>query len=170
MNSHVNKEIQFKALLDRNNILLHRICWTFTQDDKYLFDELRQEILIALWKDVQKHEPQEVPASNERSRIIMIAWRAGLNFQRNKKRRDSLVSISPDIDEHEFFIATNDNDVSLHQIVELLDDNQKRWITYYFNNYPYDEIAHIEQISTIAARKRMSRLIKKLKKIAQKYI
>lgn len=164
MKTNKTVEMDFISLLNRNSKILYRVCWMFFRSDEYDFGELRQEIVYALWKEYSKHGTSRYGHScKESTWVYSIAWRAALNYKRDYCSKINNIDFMPQLSEK--IATTEDDEDLLRDLISKLDTDDKRWISYYLDRDRYSTIAEIENTTEVAARKKMSRIIQKLKKI-----
>ena len=163
------QEIEFSELIVRNNTTINSICLRFCGDNAFYFDELRQECVLALWEEFRRHGLGRFRGeSSEATWIRQISYHAAVSYLRNPKHQDFCTigdtynTKSPDPEEG------HDDWRLLDELREHLSGSECVMLDHYLDGTPYSTIASTENITEPTARKRMSRLLKKLKKITRK--
>ena len=145
----------FEQFVRTHRRLIARVCWLYARnlDD---FDDLYQEILINLWRGLERFEG--------RSRTTSWVYRVSLNtciscYRRERRHRDTLPL------ETCFALPADDNDRAeqlqqLRLLIERLDPIEKAIILLWLDEVPYDEIAAITGLgrNTVATKIRRIRL------------
>lgn len=169
MKKQLDIETEFVAILNRNGKLLGKVCEMFFSTQDYEFQELRQEIMLALWKEYSRYGFARFGNANERTWIFTIAWRAAMVYCRNWRRRGQKEMAYMHPPEQKKPMEQEDQTEVLRQVTLRLSAEDKRWLAYYLDQCPYKIICELEKISNVTARKRMSRMIMRLRKFGKYY-
>lgn len=158
------RQVEFENLLLRNNAIICKICWMYCDGCGFYFDELRQECAAALWKEFCRHNRFRQDSS-ESTWVYQIVSHAAISYMRSRKHKQL-----PPIDkEHEWNLLANaadpDGTLLFNELIGQLDVCEKKMMSYYLDNRSYNDIAQQECITEDNARQRMSRLLKKLKRL-----
>lgn len=162
---------EFTHIVKRNEKILYEICWLFFKKNEYEYDELKQEMLYALWLEYGQYKTTRFGECRETTWMYSVASRAAMNYKRNSSRYNQkfdIVSLDQDHVLTIHSVEDSDDKEILEYMISTLNVDDRRWIAvYYLGQYPYDVIAEREKISVVAARKRMSRIIQRLRKLGQ---
>lgn len=166
MNEQLEKE--FTTLLNRNKKVLFKVCWMFFNNEEYDFKELKQEILCALWKEYARYGMSRFGTNSKESTwVFTIAWRVAMNYKRDNSRRNLLFDVVPIVPEETLIFEMNDDADFFNYVISALDDEDRRWFLYYLDRFTYESISEREKVSEKVARKRMSRVIRKVRKLGE---
>lgn len=160
--SHGDKstsEEDFIAALKEGNRIIFNICLLYTDRTKESIEDLYQEIAYNLWKAW----PNFRNGSSTTTWIYRIALYTALSHIRRRRRSPEFIHLDESVYEN----LSNDDAISsydkLFDLFDELNDEEKKLMTLYLDQRPTAEMALILGISDVAARKRLSRLINKLK-------
>lgn len=152
---------RYTALLLRHRHTIWRLCYNYARHVHGHADDLVQEACIALWEHLGHLRPDAGPAAER----LWVVFNTRDTLRRLHRHRqpphepltDTLADTLPD-----------DRD-TLHQlaadIVESLNDNDRRFVQMILDGYDASEIGHSLGLSTNAVYQRTYRIIQKLKKI-----
>lgn len=172
------QEIEFGDLLKRNCQTINSICIRYCGGNAYYFDELRQECTMAIWAEFCLYGLDRFRGdSAESTWIHQIAYHAVINYFRNPNHQEFL----SDNNRHSLELF-NDSQLQpaplqsqslddwnlLDDLTALLNNRERKLLDHYLDDDSYTTIARTEGITESTARKRMSRLIKKLKILIHK--
>jgi RNA polymerase sigma-70 factor (ECF subfamily) len=140
--------------------ILHRICAVYTQD-KESRNDLRQEILLQLWRSYSSFRNQ----STFSTWMYRVALNTALMYRRKQKRRWLTVSIddvSPPQAEDDS--ATDDEDVQLlYRCIQELPRLDRAVILMQLEQKSYQEIANVTGLSEGNVSVRIVRIKQKLR-------
>lgn len=155
-------EIEFEQLLNRHLLTICKICWAYSEYDKFYFDELRSHCIIELWHEFSRFGLDRFRGeSKEDTWVYQIVLHAVAHYFRNPHNLQL-----PHLEKKgDTPIATEDIDVMslIGDLMYQLNNTEKHAFMHYLNNHSYATIAQQDNISEAAARKRMSRLLSKIK-------
>lgn len=160
-------EKEFIQLVNGNSQILFRVCQVFCKGSNYEVADLRQEILCALWKEYSRYATSRYKDCSHATWVFSIAWRVAMNYHRDhieSRKQEEIMPAVPDWIQP----TVEQSDSRLDDLISRLNSNEQRWITYYLDRSPYESISRKENISEPSARKRMSRIIQKIKKMNSK--
>lgn len=152
--------------------LIDRICNTYAQGNEYLIDDLRNEAILALWREYNRYRFSRLRRkSNELPWVYSIVCNAMRNYMERTFSQPGIM-YSDNI-EKAFAncadVSDNDNDsirhVSLYEAINKLKPDEKAVVLLVLEGYPYSEIASSLGISESAVGSRLSRIVKKLRKL-----
>ena len=148
-------ESDFERFVRTHRPLIARVCWLYARNSDD-FDDLYQEILINVWRGLERFEG--------RSRTTSWVYRIALNtciscWRRERRHRDLLpleACLSLPADDHDRAEGLQ----HLRLLIDRLDPIEKAIILLWLDEVPYDEIAAITGLgrNTIATKIRRIRL------------
>lgn len=162
----LQQEIEFGELLNRNYQTINSICLRYCGGSAFYFDELRQECALAIWAEFSRYGLDRFRGdSAESTWIYQISYHAVIHYLRNSNNQEfqsihNLYNL-----EHLSNSQARDNWNLLDELTEHLDNRERNLLDHYLGGDSYSTIAHTEGITEGNARKRMSRLLNKLKKL-----
>ena len=148
-------ESDFERLVRTHRPLIARVCWLYARNSDD-FDDLYQEILINVWRGLERFEG--------RSRTTSWVYRVALNtciscYRRERRHRDTFpleacLALPADDTDHAEQLQ------QLRMLIERLDPLEKAIILLWLDEVPYDEIAAITGLgrNTVATKIRRIRL------------
>jgi RNA polymerase sigma-70 factor (ECF subfamily) len=140
--------------------ILHRICAVYTQD-KESHNDLRQEILLQLWRSYSSFRNQ----STFSTWMYRVALNTALMYRRKQKRNSLRVSIDdvspPQAEDHS---ASDDEDVQLlYRCIQELPRLDRAVILMQLEQKSYQEIANVTGLSEGNVSVRIVRIKQKLR-------
>ena len=153
-----NKEREFAQIVQENKRRIYTVCYMFSKDADEVND-LFQEILVNLWRDLQSYEGDKF--------ISTWVWRVSLNtcINYSKKQKRALEKVPLDVNINLF----EDMDEDSMQIRQLYDRINKLGyidrsiILMWLENLSYDEIGSILGITANNVSVKLVRIREKLK-------
>lgn len=159
-----NIHTEFAALIEKHQELLERICISFSGGDDSIYQDLKQEVALSLWKEYGTYGLSRLRnKQKEESWMYSVAFYTALHYKRSHLRTTSLISYSPDMLIYDQTYLTDEPLSLFDELIECLSMQERRLVLYFLNGEDYKSIAQKEGISMVAARKRMSRVIAKLR-------
>lgn len=172
------QEIEFSALLERNNQTINRVCLSYCHGNAFYFDELRQECVVAIWAEFSHYGLNRFRGdSAESTWIHQIAHHAVIDYLRNPHHqefqfddnRHSLEFLNDSLLKSASLQSSSRDDWNLlDDLTAQLNHSERNLLNHYLSNDSYSTIARTEGITESNARKRMSRLLNKLKTLIHK--
>lgn len=165
----LQQEIEFGALLNRNLQIINSICLGYCGGDAFYFDELRQECILAIWAEFSRHGLDRFRANSaEVTWIYQISNHAVIDYLRNPKHQEfQLVNDIQNIENVSDDLSRDDWRL-LDELTSHLTGSERKLLDHYLSDDSYSAIARTEGITESNARKRMSRLLKKIKMLVHK--
>ena len=163
----MNKDAEFKQILEENKDRIYRICCAYVSDadDR---NDLYQEILINIWKNLSKFEGR----SQISTWIYRIAVNTSLLHIRNNGKRDKLhteinenIHNIPEDNDKEEKIKTGSMITKLYESIRLLPDLDRLIISMVLDDLSYKEIAEITGINISNVGVKINRIKKSLNRI-----
>lgn len=156
-------EIAFEELLDRNQMVICRVCRFFASTHSPYFQECYQEVVYRLWDEYRRHGLSRFRhESSESTWVYQIAFNTLYHLRVSDNRQASVVTLLGQYDLEQLSIADTSCDFpDLDFLLSRLEADEARFIQYYLDSIPYKDIARQEGLTEAAARQRMSRIIKK---------
>lgn len=159
-----SQEIEFSELLMRNHNTINNICLRYCGDNMFYFDELRQECVMAIWREFSIYDLSRLRnPSAESNWIYKICYLHIAYYLRTPQNQD--IHTSTDISDIEHLINTEPTqDRSLLDELTLqLKPHECVMLNHYLNDDSYTTISRVEGITEDNARKQMSRLLNKIR-------
>lgn len=137
---------EFKNIIDQHNGILYKIGRSYTTEEAD-FKDLYQEILIQLWKSLDKFQGK----SKISTWIYRVALNTALTYKRNSKRRklsDSLDKMNEKVacsggEAMEVMKETEQKIELLYKCINLLKKDERAIILLHLDGRKYEEIAEI---------------------------
>lgn len=161
-------EIEFCALLNRHNAIINNICHRCCKGDSFYYDELRQECIVELWAEYSRYKLDRFRGDSvESTWIYSICYHAIAHYFRNP--RNAKIHFFCNENELATLLNTEVSDdwCLLDELTQQLLPHERSILNLYLDDESYATIARKENITENTARKRMSRLIERLKKIVR---
>ncbi len=163
--SKENKTQRFQKIIEENKGILYKVINIYckdTQDKK----DLEQEILIQLWKSLEKYNTNYKISTW----IYKIAMNISISFYRKNRNTPAHLSIDSifiekDYEEQNDYIK--DKKRILNVFIAKLNEFDKAIILLYLEDYNYKEISNIVGITETNVGSKINRIKNKLKKTYQ---
>jgi RNA polymerase sigma factor (sigma-70 family) len=163
--SKLKKAERFQKIIRENKGILYKVINIYCKDyeDK---KDLEQEILIQLWKSLEKY--------NENYKISTWIYKIAMNvsisfYRKNKNSLTHLpidsIFIEKEYEEHND--ETKDKKRILNIFIDQLNEFDKAIILLYLEDYNYKEISNIIGITETNVGSKINRIKNKLKKTYQ---
>lgn len=167
----MDKNTVFKQVLDENKDRIFRICSAYERnsDDR---DDLYQEILINIWKNLDKFEGRSAISTW----IYRIAVNTSLMHVKKESKRNSIKTElnenTPDItessaEEREEKIITGSKIEILYECINRLGSLDKLIISMVLEDLSYKEIADVTGLTVNNTGVRINRIKKELLKLME---
>ena len=154
-------ERQFAQTVAEHKSTIYTVCYMFSQDADEVND-LFQEVLVNLWKGFESFEHR----SDIRTWIYRVALNTCISIDRKKKRRQSEVRLTMDIN----LFKDSDEDTKqvdmLHKRISKLQPFDRAIVLLWLENLSYEEIGQIVGISTKNVSVRLFRIREQLKQMS----
>lgn len=163
----MNKDAEFKKILDENKDRIYRICcaYVFDIDER---DDLYQEIVINIWKNLDKFEGR----SQISTWIYRIAVNTSLLHIRSSGKREKLhteinenIHNIPEDNDKEEKIKTGSMIEKLYNSIRLLPELDRLIISMVLDDLSYKEIAEITGMNISHVGVKINRIKKVLNKM-----
>ncbi len=151
----------FEKIIEKNHRIIYKICRVYSGDDD--FDDLYQEMLIAIWKSLKKFKGN----SQLSTWIYKVVLNTALTYQKREKRRffERVELREADGKESDSLPPPDDKIELLYYAIKKLRPEERSFILLYLEEKNYEEIAAIMGISQGNARVKLTRIKKKLQTI-----
>lgn len=160
---------EFSDLLKRNNQVINSICLRCCGGNAFYFDELRQECVVAIWAEYSRYGLNRFRGdSAESTWIYQIAYHAAIDYLRTPAHLECQTTFSQYSIEGLATSNPHDDWSLIDELSEHLNEHERTLLDLYLRQESYSSIARSEGITEANARKRMSRLLKKLKAMVHK--
>jgi len=156
-----NAEHPFLETVERHTALLDRICRSFC-DSKEDREDLRQDILLNLWRGWKQWKPNHKPITW----IYRVAMNTAITWQRNRKKHlETTVLDDKDIPQD----STDQEAVDqLYSLIRRLTAADQRLIQLYIDGWNGKEIAIMMQTTESNITTRIYRIKQKLNELNRK--
>lgn len=157
-----SNEHPFLATVTRHTALIDKICRSFCGNSREDHEDLRQDILLNLWRGWKTWKPDHKPITW----IYRVAKNTAISWQRNKQRQ---IEVQPLETSHILQPqANNDAIEQVHSLIRQLPVSDQRLIFLYIDGWNGNEIAQMMQLSESNVTTRISRIKKKLTELNRK--
>lgn len=152
---------EFLLLIEKHQGIMHKVS-KFYCDEEECRKDLFQDILIQLW--------QSFPKFNNQSKFSTWMYRVALNtaiaqFKKEKKNSENPVSEIPvNIIEEDSYSEKENRRELVHKAIGKLNKAEKAIIILYMDDYSYEEIAEITDITISNVGVKINRIKSKLQK------
>ncbi|MEM8888930.1 MAG: sigma-70 family RNA polymerase sigma factor [Bacteroidota bacterium] len=163
MKSRHTQQEEFLKIVDQYKKLIFKISNAYCTDSLDRQD-LRQEIILQLWKAFPKYDDQYALSTW----IYRIALHVSISFRRKEKRRKKLKPLPPDpileSREAEHQLEKDENLNRLNQFIAGLKKLDKALMILYLEGKSHEEISEILGLSKSNVGTKINRIKGKLKK------
>lgn len=163
----MNKDEEFKKILGENKDRIYRICCAYVTDGDGR-DDLYQEIVINIWKNLDKFEGR----SQISTWIYRIAVNTSLLHIRSSGKREKLhtelnenILNIPEDNDREEKIKTGSMIERLYETIRVLPELDRLIISMVLDDLSYKEIAEITGINISNVGVKINRIKKALNKM-----
>ncbi len=162
------KEQLYDSLAERHNTMICRLCHLYSIGDTYRYGELRQEVALALWREIGSYGLSRFRRrSSEKTWVYRIALHAIYDYERRYGSRVPTVRLG---DSEPESLAASDSEAmqeTLDEFFALLTPDDRRLLMLSLEGYDYQEMAAMEQTTAGAIGSHLTRIRNKLKKNIQ---
>ncbi|MBQ9587440.1 MAG: sigma-70 family RNA polymerase sigma factor [Bacteroidales bacterium] len=156
-----NEEHPFLTMTQQHAALIDKICRSFCNGDAEDANDLRQDILLNLWRGWKRWKPYHKP--------ITWVWRVAMNtaisWRRARQRRIEMVPIeNSDMPEDR---GNQDAISNLYSLISRLPAPDQRLLQLYIDGWTGQEIAVMLQTSASNITTRIGRIKEKLRDLEQ---
>jgi len=156
-------EIKFLALVHEHQRIIHKVCHLY-RNNREDCEDLFQEIIFQLWK--------AFPSFRAEAKLSTWIYRIALNtaiasFRKKKPDIEYKIAL-PDLPEERQSEELTIRQEHLFYALQQLDDSEKAFITLYFEELSYLEIAEITGINENYVGVKLNRIKSKIQKIVKK--
>ncbi len=149
---------QFIRIVDANRKLIYKVCVSFCPDPDDRKD-LEQEILVRIWKGIEKFDGQ----AKISTWIYRLALNTAISFYRSEKRHGRKVPVESALSLHDAPETRNSDIELLYRFIGELKELDKALMLLYLDDIKYAEIAVILGITPANVATKVSRIKKQLK-------
>lgn len=153
-----NAEHPFLETIERHTALIDKICRSFCDNEEDR-DDLRQDILLNLWRGWKRWKPYHKPITW----IYRVAMNTAISWRRNRLKQ---IEIQPLYD---YDIPQDDNNKEaieqLYNLILQLPAYDQKLLQLYIEGWSGCEIAKMMHISESNVTTRVARIKEKLKEI-----
>ncbi len=147
----------------------------YSLGDKYRYEELLQEVRVALWKEINTYGLSRFQRqSSEKTWIYRLAINTILVYLREYINKHSPETINEAIIEGSPSSYKQDVEELMEEVMVLLSPDDQRLLMLSLEGYRYNEIANMENMTTTNVGTRLNRirgrLTKKLHSTEQQHI
>ena len=149
-------EHPFIRMMDRHKALLDKLCRSFCGDSREDREDLRQEMLMNLWKGWKHWKPDHKPVTW----IYRVAMNTAVSWQRERQRQPQTVAldgIEPPQD-----LAHKEAVEQLYSLIRRLQPEEQRLVQLYIEGWNYREIGKLMEMTETNVATRIGRIKQKL--------
>ncbi|HTE24725.1 RNA polymerase sigma factor [Flavitalea sp.] len=160
-------EKEFINLINDHRALIFKVCNVYCHETETRRD-LFQEVVLQLWRSFPGFKRE----SSNSTWIYKVALNTAIsNFRKETKRvgKSSITALEFEIPDMSFDPDSLDNNHSLQQAIDKLNDLEKAVVMLYLDENSYEEMSEILGLSISNIGVRINRIKKKLTKILKTY-
>jgi len=160
-------EKEFINLINVHRALIFKVCNIYCDETETRRD-LFQEVVLQLWRSFPAFKRE----SSTSTWIYKVALNTAIsNFRKEAKRvgKSSITALESEIPDMSFDPDSIDNNNSLQQAIDKLNDLEKAIMMLYLDEKSYEEMSEIMGLSSSNIGVRINRIKKKLTKIIKTY-
>ena len=152
----------FDRMLARNRQLIDRTCWYFADSDTFLYQELVQQVRIALW--TRRHSLRE--GSNRRMEKAWVLWQCRSVFSHHKRHKR--IDTVP-LDE-ELFLSEEREDARelVEELAVELSPEERQLLDLLLEGYKINEIALMLNSSSSSIHRNIYGMVEKMRQTYEK--
>lgn len=151
----------YLQLVERQKQVVWGLCVRHARGDWDRAADLVQEVWSLLWRYMGAL-PAGLTVSQERRWVTFRTRGILYRLRRRELRRVESPGGFPDV-----AVEAEASDERLGLLLERLSPDERRMVQYYLDGYDYDALAALFGTSVLAMRKRMSRLVRRMRQMAQ---
>lgn len=154
-------EQAFTKLVHEHKRTIYSVCYMFSKDEDEVAD-LFQEVLIHLWKGLQRFEGR----SGLKTWIYRLSLNVCISYDRRKRSRPAALPLSMDINLFEDRDEDSQQVSLLHDRISRLQPFDRAIVLLWLENMSYDEIGQVVGITTKNVSVRLYRIKEQLKRMS----
>lgn len=170
MTPDTSRHAAYCAFMRRHRSTVWRVCWRFARqrrgnhaDRLARAEDMAQEVWIMLWLKFDQMNPEYTERQHRRW-LEQLAESVLIDLYRHESG-DALSEATALSDEPDLPEDKTDFPDTLYDLLAALPDDEERLMRMRFEGYDAQEIADAMQLTRDAVYQRISRIMKKLKKI-----
>ncbi len=153
------EEHPFVIMISKHTALINKICCSFCGNIVEDKEDLRQDIILNLWRGWKRWKPNHKPITW----IYRVSMNTAISWKRNRMKQ---VETQPLYD---YDIPQDDNNKEaieqLYHLIRQLPANDQKLLQLYIEGWSGNEIAKMMHISESNVTTRVARIKEKLKEI-----
>ena len=153
------EEHPFVIMISKHTALINKICCSFCGNIVEDKEDLRQDIILNLWRGWKRWKPNHKPITW----IYRVSMNTAISWKRNRMKQ---VETQPLYD---YDIPKDDNNKEaieqLYHLIRQLPANDQKLLQLYIEGWSGNEIAKMMHISESNVTTRVARIKEKLKEI-----
>lgn len=164
-----DKEKIFVELMCRHKEEIWQVCRSFAHRDTHFFEEVRQEVSVAVWKEVRQYGMERLrKKQGEKAWIKRITVNAIFSYGRRFGFPHSVTCIGPEEADELLPPVVREQTAELYELMHFLSPIDKQVLLLRFDGYTHAQIAEQIGVSETAVSTRLCRIVHKLRKIHNK--
>ena len=163
-NSHKPTVEEFITLYHTHEHLIKKISSFFCAGNDYSYRAMVCDLTTHLWLTIRDMDSNN-PTLHEQVWIYSILYNKALNLVRNEQRYQQHFIYHADLSQIPDIQERHPQTEQLYQLINRLNDRDKRLITMHLDGIPLQEIAAVEGKTTLQIQQHLLYLRKKLRKL-----
>jgi len=155
---------RFMDVIHQNAKTIKLIAANFYAPNSFLFRSLTTDLTTHLWLTIRNMDSNN-PTLHEQVWIYSILYNKALNLVRNEQRYQQHFIYHADLSQIPDIQERHPQTEQLYQLINRLNDRDKRLITMHLDGIPLQEIAAVEGKTTLQIQQHLLYLRKKLRKL-----
>ena len=150
----------FIELIERHTSAIDSVCrsFCFSQEDR---EDLRQEILLNLWKGWKRYRPDYRPITW----LYRVALNTAISWRRHRKRQIETIPLDTfDMPDEP---GLREQAAHLRSMIAMLPQADQRMINLYLDGFTTEEMGRMLGLSQTNVTTRIGRIKEKLRKISK---
>ena len=152
---------KFLSLVEQNKQIIFKVCFMYASDDETIND-LFQEVTLNLWKGFPRFRGDSKPTTW----IYRIAVNTCVSWLRSSIRRPQTVPLTLSMSDLMADEQESENLRELYHLINRLGKLERALILLWLEDWSYEEIAEILDISVSNVGVRINRIKAKLKEMS----